>query len=103
MPTLTAKGTILSLPDAIGQILEEHVKSNGARLFDTDLVEVTVKKTNESLLLASRRGEPATEKSMPTKNIADYGFMPGCPDCGAPLVIAEGCISCKSCGFSRCL
>jgi len=95
MPTLTAKGTILSLPDAIGQILEEHVKNNGARLFDTDPVEVTVKKTNESLLPA--------EKSTPTKNIADYGFMPGCPDCGAPLIMAEGCISCKSCGFSRCL
>lgn len=89
MPTLTAKGTVLSLPDAIGQILEEHVKNNGARLFETNPVEITVRKQiNESL---------------PTKNIADYGFMPGCPDCGAPLVMAEGCISCKSCGFSRCL
>lgn len=89
MPTLTAKGTILSLPDAIGQVLEEHVKNNGARLFETNPEKITVKKQiNESL---------------PTKNIADYGFMPGCPDCGAPLVMAEGCISCKSCGFSRCL
>ena len=27
---------------------------------------------------------------------------PLCPDCQAPLVIAEGCQSCKECGYSRC-
>jgi len=26
-----------------------------------------------------------------------------CPDCGEQLVMAEGCVSCKSCGYSRCL
>jgi len=97
MPTLTPKGTVLSLPDAIGQVLEEHVKDNGARLFENDPVEVTVKnQSNKSLPAASH-------DSSKIRNIADYGFMPGCPDCGSPLIMAEGCISCKSCGFSRCL
>ena len=25
-----------------------------------------------------------------------------CPDCGGPVVHAEGCASCPICGFSRC-
>ena len=99
MPTLTAKGTILSLPDAIGQILEEHVKNNGARLFEVNSVEVTVNKEQTSSFPSLSGGNSETKN----KTIADYGFMPGCPDCGSPLVMAEGCISCKSCGFSRCL
>jgi hypothetical protein len=25
-----------------------------------------------------------------------------CPDCGGPLVHAEGCVTCPVCGFSSC-
>ena len=101
MPQLTARGTILSLPDAIGRILEEHVKSGPSLgLFDEKLVEVASLKTEALQSLPKGQVAPAPEVK---KNVADYGFMPGCPDCGASLTMAEGCISCKSCGFSRCL
>lgn len=93
MPVITEKGTILSLPDAIGRILEEHVKAtNGA-----------------SPMLAEAKSEIADfeSKNQPVavrkKSIADFGFAPGCPECGAPLQIGEGCMTCKNCGFSRCM
>jgi len=97
MPMLTAKGTILSLPDAIGQTLEEHVRLNGhgtPRLLEAKHKEevAVAKSKNETIAPVYRK-----------KSIADFGMMPGCPDCGSHLVMAEGCMSCKNCGFSRCM
>ena len=87
MPIFTEKGTVLSLPDAIGRVLEEHVTG-------VKQVEDILKRPEKQEVFAfAKEGDPS---------MADFGFMPGCPDCGTQLVMAEGCISCKSCGFSRC-
>lgn len=88
MPMFTDKGTILSLPDALGKILEQHVTT--AMQID----EVIARPEKQEVL-------PFVPK-IKEKSVADFGFMPGCPDCGSPLIMGEGCISCKSCGFSRC-
>lgn len=96
MPMLTSKGTVLSLPDAIGRILEEHVTTNGHV------------KTEQTAMLAAAKEVlqvPAPEPVhtyATAKAIADFGVMPGCPECGHALTMAEGCMSCKNCGFSRC-
>ena len=97
MPVFTDKGTVLSLSDAIGQVLEDHAKAKETLFLDSpaqsasDLIAITAK-NNDSY------SHPEAKRS-----IADTGMMPGCPDCGAALQLAEGCISCRSCGFSRCL
>jgi len=92
MPVMTDKGTVLSLPDAIGQILEEHVKNKSV---------VEAEPHKELLTVANtKKGEGGL---LMEKQIADYGLIPGCPDCGARLEMGEGCLSCKNCGFSRCL
>jgi ribonucleoside-diphosphate reductase alpha chain len=88
MPTFTDKGTILSLPDALGKILEQHVTTA------VQIEEVIARPEKQEVL-------PFIPK-IKEKSVADFGFMPGCPDCGATLVMQEGCISCKACGFSRC-
>ena len=59
-----------------------------------DLLDVLDRPENQEVL--------SFEGIKKSESIADFGFMPGCPDCGSPLVMSEGCISCKSCGFSRC-
>jgi ribonucleoside-diphosphate reductase alpha chain len=87
MPVFTEKGTVLSLPDAIGVILEEHSTST------KEVQEILQRPEGQEVFAFVKDENPS---------IADFGFMPGCPDCGAQLVMAEGCISCKQCGFSRC-
>ncbi len=87
MPIFTDKGTVLSLPDALGKILEHHIGGG------VEIEEAISKEENQETFPFAK-----TDKAM-----ADYGFMPGCPDCGAKLIMEEGCINCKVCGFTRCM
>ncbi|MGB9608783.1 MAG: adenosylcobalamin-dependent ribonucleoside-diphosphate reductase, partial [Minisyncoccia bacterium] len=104
MPMLTDKGTILSLPDAIGRILEEHVKlTNGhhKKLIEESNIN------NENQPIEIKINVPEKEvaeikSNSKQKSIADFGYAPACPECGSPLTLQEGCISCKNCGFSKC-
>lgn len=99
MPVMTDKGTILSLPDAIGQILEEHVRDG-----ETPRAELPAgSKVSEPAVVVAKAGLNLLKKDeIDGKSLADNGMMPGCPDCGASLQISEGCLSCRSCGFTRC-
>ncbi len=94
MVTMTAKGTILSLPDAIAKVLEEHINGGEETDFDGEVVMAAIEDGAQSL----NQGKTTFSK----RNMADYGHMPECPECGGQIVMSEGCIECKSCGFSRC-
>ena len=46
-----------------------------------------------------------SEKSEATDKKQGKAFAPAqtlCPECGEPLVYEGGCVSCKSCGWSKC-
>jgi len=43
-----------------------------------------------------------TSKPAQARSIADSGFAPECPDCGNILEFSEGCMVCRSCGYSKC-
>ncbi len=95
MPTWTKKGMVLSIPDAIAQIMDEHMKEGQMQLFHG-------KRTPEALAAPMVLEMPITAKQPSHASIADFGVSPVCPDCANILVMAEGCMSCKACGFSRC-
>ncbi|MDZ4231324.1 MAG: adenosylcobalamin-dependent ribonucleoside-diphosphate reductase [Patescibacteria group bacterium] len=92
MVTMTAKGTILSLPDAIAKIMEEHIMGGDSEDgFDKEVM-VTIDEEVRATEISSGSG----------KDMASYGYIPECPECGAQIVMSEGCMECKACGYSRC-
>jgi len=101
MPVMTNKGTVLSLPDAIGQILDEHMKYLRGEVpklagKESETLEEHMNK-EVSVSVGAQKSSQISKRAL-----ADYGMMPGCPDCGNALEMGEGCLSCKVCGFSRC-
>ena len=67
---------VLSCADAIGSVLEKHLKGSPP----------------------SPPGNPAPKAiAGPTANLTGQ-----CPDCGGMLVYQEGCFHCRACGYTKC-
>ncbi|MBR4632722.1 MAG: vitamin B12-dependent ribonucleotide reductase [Elusimicrobia bacterium] len=94
-PTLTEGGAILSCPDAIAKALESYLSERETpNLFNDSSESVSVKP------IADKKTEPKTYQSKGMGN--SEGTCPQCPECGEMLEFAEGCVVCKSCGYSKC-
>ncbi len=106
---------IYSLPDAIGKVLEKHLKRGEQQL---QLPET--KKVDEvaaavlDFQVPQKVAEPAIAENAPASDgtmakkkasklsIANLGNAPVCPSCTNMLVMAEGCMNCPACGYSKC-
>ena len=89
-PTLTEGGAILSCPDAIAKALESYSsEKENPGLF-----------TDEQTVIDDKNVEPKVYKSKASGN--SIGSCPQCPECGEMLEFAEGCVVCRSCGYSKC-
>ncbi len=97
---------ILSLPDAIANVLENHIKRGQTELqLDfTKLAEPKVKKEEVPVFEAVTQDLKTGSTSVVASrtSIADMGHAPACPDCSSMLVMAEGCMKCDMCGYSKC-
>ena len=103
MPSWGENGMILSLPDAIAQILERHVVREQPRLgleFHNGS-QVTKEAMARPNIVATSPGHNGNGLNI-KREIADYGTAPECPECGSLLEISEGCLKCRSCGYSHC-
>lgn len=74
-PSWQPGGMVLSCPDAIGLVMERYLKW--------------------------RDGETGTEANHRSLSALDK-LAGACPECGGAIEHEEGCMICKSCGFSRC-
>jgi len=99
-PTWSEDGKmILSLPDAIAQILEKHITKSQPNL-NLDFGDAPKQ--------PELKEQPPTEEIRPLeaktaeKSLADMGEAPACPECGSMLAFTEGCLKCTSCGYSKC-
>ena len=48
------------------------------------------------------RGGPGTRFLAPGSSSEDISTGLACPECGSVLVFAEGCLVCRSCGYTKC-
>lgn len=111
MPCWSKYGQVLSIPDAIAHVLQDHINSAQQKLQlgfkDEKMAEELSEKEIKELPAADMEHSVAQELKMPshakvTINIADRGFAPECPSCHGVLELGEGCMLCRSCGYSKC-
>jgi ribonucleoside-diphosphate reductase alpha chain len=117
-------GMVFSLPDAIAKILEKHIKRNDKQLaldlpaaesglpsaepvLAVTKTEEMILKTEEKVLETIREDKISTNGSLTYKktqkvSIANLGNAPVCPSCANMMVLAEGCMKCEVCGYSKC-
>ena len=91
-PTWEDGRLILSTPDAIGKALNDYLneKENNKQLSgDTS---------------SSSQFTMASEREIYGEKITDFTYknIVNCPDCGGPVQHQSGCVTCPSCGFSKC-
>ncbi len=113
MPIFGKAGMILSIPDAIAQVLTQHqqdleakqtpeqraaerekevvlMQAETEQMVD-DTMSATVKKAESKYQLINANG-----------SVANIGLSPECPECHGLMAMAEGCLTCFSCGYSKC-
>ncbi len=88
MPSWDRGSVTLSCADAVGKAIERYL-SNGHEGGNGKTAVATATAVVEKPRLADG-------------DIASVGFNPECPDCGTILELSEGCMVCRSCGYSRC-
>ena len=82
-------GMVLSCSDAVAKALERFVK-------ERDAIQ---ERAEAGAAVAPEAGVPTTAK----QNYVDKGDVcPECPECGSMVEYVEGCVVCRTCGFSKC-
>ena len=78
-------GMVLSCSDAVAKALERFVKDFGS--------------SNIEKAIDAGAAAPPAEK----QNHVDKGDVcPECPECGSMVEYVEGCVVCRTCGYSKC-
>jgi ribonucleoside-diphosphate reductase alpha chain len=95
---------ILSLPDAIANVLETHGKRGQTELKleipkPAAKVELKPEPVYQAVSTEIHAGNATITQRV---SIADTGHAPVCMMCGDMLRMAEGCQKCESCGWSKC-
>jgi ribonucleoside-diphosphate reductase alpha chain len=80
-------GMVLSCSDAVAKALERFVKERGV--------------VEQAAPSAENHGAEPGKTSK--QNYVDKGDVcPECPECGSMVEYVEGCVVCRTCGFSKC-
>jgi ribonucleoside-diphosphate reductase alpha chain len=89
---------VRSLPDGVGQVLDEYLNSQKAHLVTEAEAKNNGNGHEPQAALAAQAPEPAPSVRQAALKMGDL-----CPECGeATMVNEEGCRKCYTCGYSEC-
>jgi len=113
--SFSSDGVVFSLPDAVAKVLEKHIKRGDKQLSlnlppteqlsgaKEDLVIKTEEKIMETISQDKiTGGANMTYQKTQKISIANLGNAPVCPSCANMMQMAEGCMKCEHCGYSKC-
>ncbi|MBW3552865.1 MAG: vitamin B12-dependent ribonucleotide reductase [Gemmatimonadetes bacterium] len=94
---------VLSMPDAIGQVLELHMAEKDGIQQELPIAGApAVEAAAARVPRLPGTGDPgATQPQVEAYDPGDT-FMGTCPECASDLQFAEGCVKCMTCGYSEC-
>jgi ribonucleoside-diphosphate reductase alpha chain len=102
-PAMDTGGVIRSCSDAVAKALERYIERREDRLrreAEEKAIEAEVDRGMAELVDKLSTQATVTTTIEPPR---DYdGNCPECPDCGSLVEYSEGCIVCRSCGYSKC-
>lgn len=85
---------ILSCADAVGKALEWYLNTH------TEILPIREEKSTEEAQQGLKNPEGHSEGQF---TIPGYAHIRGaCPDCGSQVEMQEGCLKCRSCGYTEC-
>lgn len=89
-------GVILSCADAIAKAIERHLEENKQ--------DQGGKKPTFSIEISGITGINPKHNIKETPYVLEGDMLyPSCPECGSVMMPSEGCYTCPSCGYSKCL
>ena len=94
-PSWEKGGRIFSCSDAIARVLERRIIDSKKKIIQDHAG------ANDVLKKPLAEGSVSTETQKATKTKTE-NIVGVCPDCGSALWHVEGCMVCKSCGYSKC-
>ncbi len=81
---------VFSVPDAIAKALEKYLRGG-------EQLELLPKKDGKGVLVS-----PIISLGKEKHEVEPGLDAEICPECGGVMVYAEGCMTCRDCGFSKC-
>ncbi len=97
-PSWEKGGRIFSCSDAIARVIERRIQeAKHKNMFDTKNISQP-----SSTIKTEQSEDPTSTNSSKAGSLKTGNIVGVCPDCGGALWHVEGCMVCKSCGYSKC-
>jgi ribonucleoside-diphosphate reductase alpha chain len=120
-----AGGVVFSLPDAVAKVLERHIKREDKQMAlslpdakpsmpvsepkkdEVKILEDTLQVKEDVVMQTVSENKVKTNGHLTYQktekvSIANLGNAPVCPSCANMMILAEGCMKCDMCGYSKC-